>query len=283
MGETPKPSSGPVSCRIYRRTIGASLERVWENVLDWEHLPWLHRSTFRRIDLLESNADGWRADLEFVRELGGGSAEVEVVLARADLFYTTRTLAGSGSGTEIVTRLERSGEDATRIEVDFRVPGVTEDQREAVGDAMETVYARLWDEDEAMMRRRQHVLDRARAERGAGERAEVSSYAEAPRRRMTLGRRTVIEGCLPVTISAGGQGYRLAEVDGEILAFSVLCPHRGGPLDRCEPRDGIVECPWHGYRFDVRSGCSSEGRELRLAAAPAVRHDPKTDELALVW
>ncbi|TFH24023.1 MAG: Rieske (2Fe-2S) protein [Myxococcales bacterium] len=283
MGETLKPPLGPVSCRIYCRTVGASLERVWENVLDWEHLPWLHRSTFRRIDLLESNAGGWRADLEFVEELGGGSAVVEVVLAREDLFYTTRTLAGTGSGTEIVTRLQRSGEHATRIEVDFRVPGVTEDEREAVGDAMETVYAQLWDEDEAMMQHRQLVLDRVQAERGEGERAAVSPHAEGPRQRMRLGRRAVIEGFLPVTIRAGAQGYRLAEIDGEIIAFSVTCPHRGGPLDRCARRDGIVECPWHGYQFDVRTSRSSDGRELRLAPAPAVRYDPKTDELTLVW
>jgi len=31
----------------YQRTIHASLERIWENVCDWEHLPWLYRSSFR--------------------------------------------------------------------------------------------------------------------------------------------------------------------------------------------------------------------------------------------
>jgi len=36
-----------------RRTIGASLERVWENVFDWEHLPWLHRQDFASIDLID--------------------------------------------------------------------------------------------------------------------------------------------------------------------------------------------------------------------------------------
>ena len=35
-----------ISVAVYRRRIGASLERVWENVRDWEHLPWLHRQSF---------------------------------------------------------------------------------------------------------------------------------------------------------------------------------------------------------------------------------------------
>ena len=42
------------SVAVYERTIRASLERVWENVLDWEHLPWLHRRTFGHIRLLET-------------------------------------------------------------------------------------------------------------------------------------------------------------------------------------------------------------------------------------
>ena len=37
----------------YRRTIHASLERIWENVLDWEHLPWLHRSAFAAAELVQ--------------------------------------------------------------------------------------------------------------------------------------------------------------------------------------------------------------------------------------
>ncbi|MGE0682172.1 MAG: hypothetical protein AB7P69_14895, partial [Candidatus Binatia bacterium] len=45
----------------YRRTIHASLERVLENVRDWEHLPWLHRSSFRSIELLEQTSTSWRA------------------------------------------------------------------------------------------------------------------------------------------------------------------------------------------------------------------------------
>ena len=44
----------------YQRTIYAPLERVWENVLDWEHLPHLHASSFNYIELDDGGEWGWR-------------------------------------------------------------------------------------------------------------------------------------------------------------------------------------------------------------------------------
>ena len=43
----------------YRRRVHASLERVWENVLDWEHLPHLHDTSFDYCSLDEAGL-GWR-------------------------------------------------------------------------------------------------------------------------------------------------------------------------------------------------------------------------------
>ena len=40
----------------YDRIVGASLERAWENVRDWEHLPWLHNRSFRSIELVAGSA-----------------------------------------------------------------------------------------------------------------------------------------------------------------------------------------------------------------------------------
>ena len=48
---------------VYRRRVGASLERVWENVLDWEHLPWLHAGSFRSIHCRHAGDWGWRAQV----------------------------------------------------------------------------------------------------------------------------------------------------------------------------------------------------------------------------
>jgi ferredoxin-NADP reductase/nitrite reductase/ring-hydroxylating ferredoxin subunit len=51
-----------------------------------------------------------------------------------------------------------------------------------------------------------------------------------------------------------GKSILLSMVNGEVYAIDAVCSHEGGPLE-----DGIldgfeVECPWHGSRFDVRTG-----------------------------
>ncbi|QJB70716.1 Rieske (2Fe-2S) protein [Parasphingorhabdus halotolerans] len=48
--------------------------------------------------------------------------------------------------------------------------------------------------------------------------------------------------------------------DGSACAVPVVCPHQGLPLD-CEPDgDGVMTCPWHGYRFDARTGACLSGQ-----------------------
>jgi nitrite reductase/ring-hydroxylating ferredoxin subunit len=149
-----------------------------------------------------------------------------VALDRAAHRYHTRTLDGPGTGTDIVTTLTPDGAHATGIEVDFLVPGVAPEAAEAVGGVYRALYAKLWDEDEAMMVRRQALLD----------------GALAPACREVL-------------------------VDGRAYRFVASCPHLGGPLDGAPVEDGCISCPWHGYRFDVRTGRSADGRGLRLRPA----------------
>ncbi len=56
---------------------------------------------------------------------------------------------------------------------------------------------------------------------------------------------------------------RTVVIGGVTLRHATVCPHLGGPLDG-PVVDGCVTCPWHGYRFDVRTGCSADGRRLSL-------------------
>ena len=58
---------------------------------------------------------------------------------------------------------------------------------------------------------------------------------------------------------------RTIEIDGGRYAVAAVCPHLGGPLDRAQVEDGCLVCPWHGYRFDVRTGECVSGHALRLA------------------
>ena len=43
--------------------------------------------------------------------------------------------------------------------------------------------------------------------------------------------------------------------DGEdFVALDDACPHAAGPLSQGMLRGGEVICPWHGWRFDARTG-----------------------------
>jgi nitrite reductase/ring-hydroxylating ferredoxin subunit len=53
-----------------------------------------------------------------------------------------------------------------------------------------------------------------------------------------------------------GLPIALANVAGEIFAFSDTCRHEGGPLSNGALIDHTVTCPWHGWTYDIRSGKS---------------------------
>jgi 3-phenylpropionate/trans-cinnamate dioxygenase ferredoxin component len=46
----------------------------------------------------------------------------------------------------------------------------------------------------------------------------------------------------------------LFNLGGEIYALDNACTHVGGPLSQGRVEDDEVECPWHGSRFDIRTG-----------------------------
>ena len=91
-------------------------------MLDWEHLPWLHRESFSRIDVLEAGSEGWRAQVGLAPAEAGQEILLEVSLERPALRYVARTLEGPGRGTEIWTRLDPIDARRTDIEVEFLVP-----------------------------------------------------------------------------------------------------------------------------------------------------------------
>jgi len=216
-----------VRVAVYRRVVRASLARVRENVLDWEHLPWLHRESFGHVRLVERRLDGWRAESSLPDGRPGDVFLLDVAFEADGLAYHSRTVEGRGAGTDIVTYLEPQGPCATRIAVEFLVPNVPADRAERIGAAYVRLYTLLWNQDEAMMTRRQALLD---------------------------GRLV--------------HGTREIEVDGVRLQYGTVCPHLGGPLDDAPVADGCITCPWHGYRFDVRTGRNADGLALRLETSP---------------
>ena len=47
----------------YTREVGVGVDRIWENVLDWEHLPALYEIFFDHVRLVETGSLGWRVEL----------------------------------------------------------------------------------------------------------------------------------------------------------------------------------------------------------------------------
>jgi 3-phenylpropionate/trans-cinnamate dioxygenase ferredoxin component len=57
-------------------------------------------------------------------------------------------------------------------------------------------------------------------------------------------------------VEAEGKRVCLANVGGEVYAFTDNCSHRDFPLSNGEvdPDDCSITCEWHGARFDIRTG-----------------------------
>lgn len=219
---------------VYERELDVSVERVWENVLDWEHLPFLHEQAFTSVAGMTSDADGWSG----LVGLGGSLAEIDVRIDRDGLRYSTRTVAGLGAGSEILTTLLPRAPRQTGIRVEFHVPWAPEGAGEAIGAGYRAMYEVLWDQDEEMMKARQRVVD------GAGRRNDGPAS-------VALGRVEELQTRLPFDVELGGRLYRVASIDGRLVAFDTFCTHLGGPL-ALEGREAV--CPWHGYRFDAATG-----------------------------
>ncbi|MEK9658504.1 MAG: Rieske (2Fe-2S) protein [Chloroflexota bacterium] len=48
------------------------------------------------------------------------------------------------------------------------------------------------------------------------------------------------------------------EENGHFHALNFICPHQGGPISAGPIKDGVVECPWHAWRFHADTGLSTE-------------------------
>ena len=67
-------------------------------------------------------------------------------------------------------------------------------------------------------------------------------------------------------VQLAGQEVCLANVDGKYYAIGNVCTHEEGPLDQGRLEEYEVECPWHGSRFNIRTG--------QVMLGPASRPEP---------
>ena len=80
------------------------------------------------------------------------------------------------------------------------------------------------------------------AEEGVmGEFVRVASASDIPPGEMTI-------------VEVDGEEIAIANLNGEYYAFQNECTHRGGPLGEGMLFGEVVECPFHGGQFNVKTG-----------------------------
>lgn len=197
----------------YERDLRASVARLIENALDWEHLPHLHASSFTAITLRSADETGWTANAVLP---GGSEVVLDLRLDPDRLGWVTTTTRDGDAIGRIASRTQATGEDRCHVSVRFFVTEEAAATHPSIGEYYQQLYARLYDEDESMMMARTDAL-----------RGGTARLAE---------RRTVMLS------------------DGTAAAIPLACPHLGLSLDAEPDAAGILTCPWHGYRFDARTG-----------------------------
>ena len=67
-------------------------------------------------------------------------------------------------------------------------------------------------------------------------------------------------------VEVNGERVCLANIEGKYYAIGNVCTHLGGPLSQGKLEGYEVQCPWHGSRFDIRTG--------KVVRSPAMRSEP---------
>ncbi len=67
-------------------------------------------------------------------------------------------------------------------------------------------------------------------------------------------------------VRVGALELFVANIEGSFYALPNKCTHAGGPLGRGRLAGNVIQCPWHGSKFDVRTGA--------VVGGPAQRPEP---------
>ena len=241
----------------YVRHIPSNLTRMMENAHDWEHLPFVHPSSFAGIVEVQSGTWGWRCKTSLPGN--GGEQLIELLVDNARHYWATTVVAGLGEGTQIHTQASDHAAGGITVDVRFYLPQAPQGEQQAamILGYLQAQYATLYNEDEALMVARQEALDR----RSRGTEATGSSY--------DLGPEAELDRTRAHRFALSGGAFVARFRDGRWLAHAAICPHMLGPLAEAEiGADGTIACPWHGYRFALADGSEQRNRCGPLARAP---------------
>ena len=244
----------------YVRRLPSNMARMMENAYDWEHLPYVHPSSFASIDLVDSGPWGWRARIGVPGGLEPTYQMLDLLVDAEKNYWVSTVFNGPGEGIEIHTQATTLSDEEIEVDVRFYVPDAPgEDASAAILSYMQSQYATLYDEDIGLMQGRQSALEDRSRWRGKNEEAVET----------LVGARTDLDPSKSHTIETATGRYCLRYWQDKWVAHSAVCPHQLGPLQDADlDETGHVTCPWHGYRFDIVTGESSDAACRALAAAP---------------
>jgi len=66
-------------------------------------------------------------------------------------------------------------------------------------------------------------------------------------------------------VTVGEKHFALCNLNGEIHALDGICPCSGGPLGQGVLQGNLLVCPWHGRRYDCRTGVHHFDSEVKVA------------------
>jgi 3-phenylpropionate/trans-cinnamate dioxygenase ferredoxin subunit len=97
---------------------------------------------------------------------------------------------------------------------------------------------------------------------------------------VTVGKSDEIREGDTSAFQVGDKQIAVARVDGELLAFSDICTHRGCNLSSGGEIEGTtIECECHGSVFDMKTGEVVEGPAMDPIQTFAVREE--SDQIQL--
>jgi nitrite reductase/ring-hydroxylating ferredoxin subunit len=69
-------------------------------------------------------------------------------------------------------------------------------------------------------------------------------------------------------VDVEGRTLALFNVAGTFYAMDNECAHRGGPLGEGDLEGAVVVCPWHAWRWDVRTGRNGNNPAVAMTCYP---------------
>lgn len=90
-------------------------------------------------------------------------------------------------------------------------------------------------------------------------------------------------------VSVAGRSIGIFKSNGKVYAVRNLCPHKRAPICRGQlrgtflPSDPssfvfgmenlVLQCPWHGWEFNLETGAALCGQTARLTLYPVTMQD----------